>query len=171
MRQLAMCVCGMLWVCTVKWVSARGCVCVCVREWGCMKVSVWNACVWNVCVQGFWGLSGLFSRCAYLSGKSSAMKFSTETTGCFSWMTPARRRLSMRSWAPCGNTHLRIRQNSFINNKDLYLNNCKEAHNLESNFQDIQERNSQDIPEWISKILHTSSTQRAAYPSKGEESL
>lgn len=36
----------------------------------------------------------------YLSGKSSAMKFSTETTGWFSWIVPTRRKPSMRSWAP-----------------------------------------------------------------------
>lgn len=37
---------------------------------------------------------------SYLSGSSSAMKFSTDTAVCFSWMAPVLRRLSMRSWAP-----------------------------------------------------------------------
>ena len=37
---------------------------------------------------------------SYLSGSSSAMKFSTDTAVCFSWIAPVLRRLSMRSWAP-----------------------------------------------------------------------
>ena len=39
-------------------------------------------------------------KASYLSGSNSAMKFSTDTAVCFSWITPVRRKLSIRSWAP-----------------------------------------------------------------------
>lgn len=48
---------------------------------------------------------------SHLSGSSSSMKFSTDTAGCFSWMTPVRRRLSILSWAPWVPTQA-VRHNS-----------------------------------------------------------